>query len=50
MEQELLVEGKLNEMSDVIVETRKNAREMHGWIMDSYMLRREKIVGKIDPK
>ena len=50
MEQELLIEGKLNEMSDVIVETRKNAREMHGWIMDSYMLRREKIVGKIDPK
>ena len=50
MEKELLIEGKLNEMSDVIVETRKNAREKHGWIMDSYMLRRVKIVGKIDPK
>ncbi len=49
MESEILIEGKLNEVSEVIVETRKKAREVHGWIMDSYMLRREKKVGKIGP-
>ena len=43
MENEVLIEGKLAEVCDLIVETRKNARERHGWIMDTYMLRQEKI-------
>ena len=41
MKNEILIEGKLSEVSEVIVETRKKAREVHGWIMDSYMLKRE---------
>ena len=50
MEHELLIEGKLDKMSNTIVEEREKAREMYGWIMDCYMLRRKRIVGKIDPK
>ena len=42
MEYEVLIAGKLQEVSKVIVETRRKARETHGWIMDSYMLRRRK--------
>ena len=42
MEHEVLIEGKLEEVSKIIVETRRKARETHGWIMDSYMLRRRK--------
>ena len=42
MEHEVLIAGKLQEVSKVIVETRRKARETHGWIMDSYMLRRRK--------
>ena len=49
MESQILIEGKLKEVSEVIVETRKKAREVHGWIMDSYLLRRGKVVGKVDP-
>jgi precorrin-6A synthase len=43
MENEVLIKGKLGEVCDLIVETRKNARKKHGWIMDSYMLRQERI-------
>ena len=42
MEHEILIEGELARVSDLIVETRKNARKMRGWIMDSYMLQRER--------
>lgn len=41
MEHEILIEGRLAEVSDIIIKARKNAREIHGWIMDTYMLRKK---------
>ncbi len=38
---ELLVAGPLAEVSDDIVRTRAEARERNGWIMDTYLLRRD---------
>ena len=40
MPQEIALSGPLDEMSDRIVEARAEAREAHGWIMDTYLLRR----------
>lgn len=37
---EILIEGPLREVRDRIVETRRAARARHGWIMDTYLLRR----------
>jgi precorrin-6A synthase len=37
---ELLVAGKLSEVAEEIVEVRAEARERKGWIMDTYLLRR----------
>ena len=37
---ELLVAGPLNEVADEIRQTRAEARDRHGWIMDTYLLRR----------
>lgn len=37
---ELLVAGPLSEVSEQIVRTRAEARAVHGWIMDTYLLRR----------
>lgn len=37
---QILIEGPLEEVRQEIVQTRSKARERHGWIMDSYMLRR----------
>ncbi|WP_437883003.1 precorrin-6A synthase (deacetylating) [Pseudomonas sp. LRF_L74] len=37
---ELLVCGPLDEVADEISRVRAEAREAHGWIMDSYLLRR----------
>ena len=37
---ELLISGRVAEVADEIVETRTAARERHGWIMDTYLLRR----------
>ncbi|WP_433720917.1 precorrin-6A synthase (deacetylating) [Actinoplanes sp. CA-051413] len=39
-EDELLVSGPLAEVSDEIRRVRAEARERHGWIMDTYLLRR----------
>lgn len=36
---ELLVSGPLHEVSDRIRQIRAEARERHGWIMDTYLLR-----------
>jgi precorrin-6A synthase len=36
---ELLISGRLGEVADTIIETRRLAREKHGWIMDTYLLR-----------
>jgi precorrin-6A synthase len=37
---ELLVAGKLSEVAEEIVQVRAEARERKGWIMDTYLLRR----------
>ncbi|WP_229069527.1 precorrin-6A synthase (deacetylating) [Actinoplanes sp. DH11] len=39
-EDELLASGRVGEVADEIVRTRTEARERHGWIMDTYLLRR----------
>ena len=38
--QEILLSGPLAEMAETIAETRHKAREKHGWIMDTYLIRR----------
>ncbi|MEU8569565.1 precorrin-6A synthase (deacetylating) [Streptomyces pathocidini] len=38
---EILISGPLPEVADRIVRTRAEARERKGWIMDTYLLRRE---------
>jgi precorrin-6A synthase len=37
---QITIAGRLGEVSDEIVERRKQARAQHGWIMDTYLLRR----------
>jgi len=39
-EDEILRSGKLAEVRDEIAAVRKLAREQHGWIMDTYLLRK----------
>lgn len=40
MPEQLLINGTLAEVSDMILTARANARESHGWIMDIYILRK----------
>jgi precorrin-6A synthase len=40
MPQQLLVSGPLAEVTGAILQQRSAAREAHGWIMDTYLLRR----------
>jgi precorrin-6A synthase len=40
-EDEILVAGRLADVADEIVRVRAEARERKGWIMDTYLLRRE---------
>lgn len=37
---ELLISGRLEDVADEIERVRKSAREAHGWIMDTYLLRK----------
>lgn len=37
---EILLSGRLSEMAETIAETRRAARAEHGWIMDTYLIRR----------
>jgi precorrin-6A synthase len=39
---EVLISGPLGEVADEIAETRARLRERHGWIMDTYLLRRDR--------
>lgn len=39
---EVLIAGPLGEVADEITRTRAQLRERHGWIMDTYLLRRER--------
>lgn len=40
MAEEVLIAGRLGDVADEIECTRKAARQAHGWIMDSYLLRK----------
>lgn len=40
MDQQILIEGPLTEISDHIVKARADARALNGWIMDIYLLRK----------
>ena len=40
MENELILEGWVEEVSKKIIETRAKARNLNGWIMDSYILQK----------
>jgi precorrin-6A synthase len=42
-EDEILVSGKLVEVRDDIERIRRRAREEHGWIMDTYLLRKREV-------
>lgn len=37
---QILISGRLGDVADQIVETRVAARKRHGWIMDTYLLRK----------
>jgi precorrin-6A synthase len=37
---EILLAGRLNDVMDEIQRVRANARDRHGWVMDTYLLRR----------
>lgn len=37
---EIIITGRLEDVREEIVEVRRAARERHGWIMDTYLLRR----------
>ncbi|MEW9617420.1 precorrin-6A synthase (deacetylating) [Shinella sp. S4-D37] len=43
---EILLSGRLAEIADTISETRRRARAQHGWIMDTYLIRRPAPVGE----
>lgn len=40
MEYEILLAGRLADIRDEILDVRQRARERHGWIMDTYLLRK----------
>jgi precorrin-6A synthase len=42
MEAELTLSGPLPDIADQIIQTRARARAAHGWIMDIYLLRRQR--------
>jgi precorrin-6A synthase len=42
-ERELLIAGALGEVADRIDGARERAREQHGWIMDTYLLRHDRL-------
>jgi precorrin-6A synthase len=39
-EDEILLSGKLADVKDEIEAVRRHARQQHGWIMDTYLLRK----------
>jgi precorrin-6A synthase len=43
MPEQIIQSGRLADMAAQIAETRRSAREHHGWIMDSYILKRTSI-------
>jgi precorrin-6A synthase len=49
MPQEILISGRLSEVAERIVTVRAEARERHGWLMDTYLLRRPAEAPITDP-
>ena len=43
MEHEILLSGRLVDIRDEIAAVRQQARERHGWIMDTYLLRKSSL-------
>ena len=43
MPEEMILSGPLGEVGAVIAETRAQARKRHGWIMDSYIIKRTSV-------
>lgn len=43
---EVLISGPLQEVASEIAETRTQLRSRHGWVMDTYLLRRERESGQ----
>ena len=43
MPYEIILSGPLADIGPRIVETRRKAREQHGWIMDSYIIKRRSV-------
>ncbi|MBD3897581.1 precorrin-6A synthase (deacetylating) [Halomonas sp. ML-15] len=43
MDKQRLIDGRLEEVAESIIEQRAALRERHGWIMDVYLLRREPL-------
>jgi precorrin-6A synthase len=43
---EVLISGRLAEVAEQIVAKREELRAQHGWIMDTYLLRRDRPVGQ----
>ncbi len=46
---EILISGRVRDAAPRIVAAREAARERHGWIMDTYLLRRTSAGGAADP-
>lgn len=44
MPEQVLVSGALADVKDTIIATRAEARKAHGWIMDTYLMRRSKAL------
>jgi precorrin-6A synthase len=43
---EILISGKLADVKNEIEAVRRRARERHGWIMDTYLLRKSVPAGE----
>jgi precorrin-6A synthase len=42
MPDEILISGELAKVAPKIIGARQEARDRHGWIMDSYILKRDR--------
>jgi len=40
MKDEIIFSGNLDDVADSIVKKRKEARDKHGWIMDTYLIKK----------
>ena len=40
MPNEITFSGNLDEVAELIVKERKKARDEHGWIMDTYLIKK----------